>query len=58
MSNADRIRAMTDEELAAELAAVADWDRKQYRKAKQIGIKKVMLDWLRQPADRRRNETD
>lgn len=58
MSNADRIRAMTDEELAAELAAVADWDRKQYRKAKQIGIKKVMLDWLQQTADGGQNETD
>lgn len=58
MSNADRIRTMTDNELASELAAVAGWDRKEYRKAKQIGIEKVMLAWLRQTADGERNEAD
>ena len=47
ITNADRIRAMTDEELARELALIAGWDRKQYGKAKRIGIEKVMLDWLR-----------
>lgn len=47
MTNADRIRAMSDVELARELAAVAGWDRTQYEKAKHIGIEKVMLDWLR-----------
>ena len=47
---ADRIRAMSDEELAHELALVAGWDRKQYRRAKQIGLEKVMLEWLKQPA--------
>lgn len=58
MSNADRIRSMTDEELAAELSAVAGWDRKQYKKAKQIGIKEVMLNWLQQPSDGGQNATD
>ena len=58
MSNADKIRSMTDEELAAELAEVAGWDRKQYKKAKQIGIKKVMLDWLQQSAEGERNAID
>jgi hypothetical protein len=48
-TNADRVRAMSDEELAHELAMVAGWDRKEYAKAKVIGIEKVMLDWLRQP---------
>lgn len=48
-TNADRIRAMTDEELAHELALVAGWDRKQYEKAKSVGIEMVMLTWLQQP---------
>jgi hypothetical protein len=48
-TNADRVRAMSDEELAHEFAMVAGWDRKEYAKAKSIGIEKVMLDWLRQP---------
>lgn len=51
MTNADRIRAMSDEELAHELAMVAGWDRKQYQKAQRIGIEKVMLDYLQQPAE-------
>lgn len=50
-TNADRIRAMTDEELAHELALIAGWDREQYKKAKSIGIEKVMMDWLKQPAE-------
>lgn len=50
-TNADRIRAMTDEELAHELAKVAGWDRKEYEKAKRIGIEKVILDILKQPAE-------
>lgn len=48
-TNADRIRAMSDDELASELSLVAGWDRRQYRKAKLIGIEKVMHDWLQQP---------
>jgi hypothetical protein len=50
-TNADRIRAMSDEELAQELALVAGWDRQEYEKAKRIGIEKVMLDWLKQPTE-------
>ena len=50
-TNADRIRAMSDEELAKEFAMLAGWDRKEYEKAKRIGIEKVMLDWLKQPAE-------
>ena len=50
-TNADRIRAMTDEELAHELALVAGWDREQYKKSKAIGIEKVILDILRQPCE-------
>lgn len=49
-TNADRIRAMSDEELAKEFAMLAGWDRSEYEKAKRIGIEKVMLDWLKQPA--------
>lgn len=48
-TNADRIRSMTDEELAHELALVAGWDRTQYEKAKSIGVEVVMLTWLQQP---------
>lgn len=48
-TNADRIRAMSDDELARELSLVAGWDRRQYRKAKLIGLEKVMHDWLQQP---------
>lgn len=48
LTNADRIRAMSDEELAHELAMVAGWDREQYQKAQRIGLEKVMLDWLKQ----------
>ena len=50
-TNADRIRAMSDEELAHELARVASWDRKEYGKAKRIGLERVILDILQQPAE-------
>ena len=46
ITNAERIRSMNDETLAHELALIAGWDRKEYEKAKNIGIEKVMLDWL------------
>lgn len=48
-----KFRRMPDKELAHELALVAGWDRKEYEKAKQIGIEKVMLDWLQQPVEER-----
>lgn len=50
-TNADRIRAMSDEELAKEFAMLAGWDRSEYEKAKRIGIEKVMLDWLKQQTE-------
>ena len=45
---ADRIRSMTDDELAHELALIAKWDRKQFNKAVSIGLEKVVLDILQQ----------
>lgn len=51
MTKADRIRSMTDDELAHEFALAASWDRKEYRKAKRIGLEKVILDILQQPAE-------
>ena len=52
MTNADRIRAMSDEELALELALVAEWDRKEFEKAKNgPGLVQFMLEWMRKPAE-------
>lgn len=52
MTNADRIRAMSDEELARELALIAEWDRKQLQKAKSgPGLVEFMEHWLQQPAE-------
>jgi hypothetical protein len=45
-TNADRIRAMSDEELAREFAAIAVWGRRNYARVKPIGMEKVMRDWL------------
>ena len=55
-TKAGLIRQMSDEQLAEEFSLIAGWDRKEYEKAKQIGIKKVMLEWLKQPADMRGEE--
>lgn len=52
VTNADRIRAMSDEELARELALIAEWDRKQLQKAKSgPGLVEFMEHWLQQPAE-------
>ena len=52
ITNADRIRAMSDEELARELALIAEWDRKQLQKAKSgPGLVEFMEHWLQQPAE-------
>lgn len=52
VTNADRIRAMSDEELARELALIAEWDRKQLQKSKSgPGLVEFMEHWLRQPAE-------
>lgn len=51
-TNADRIRAMSDEELAHEFALIAEWDRKQLKKAKNgPGLVQFMLEWLQKPAE-------
>ena len=52
ITNADRIRAMSDKELARELALIAEWDRKQLQKAKSgPGLVEFMEHWLQQPAE-------
>lgn len=50
MTNADRIRAMSDEELAHELALVASWKRSEFAKAKKNGLEAFMMSWLKKPA--------
>ena len=49
MTNADRIRAMTDEELAIELANIATISRKVVRGWKIIGIEQHILKCLQLP---------
>ena len=52
ITNADRIRAMSDKDLARELALIAEWDRKQLQKAKSgPGLVEFMEHWLQQPAE-------
>ncbi len=52
ITNADRIRAMSDKELARELALIAEWNRKQLQKAKSgPGLVEFMEHWLQQPAE-------
>ena len=51
LTNADRIRAMSGEEMAKEFALITGWDRSEYEKAKRIGVEKVMLDWLKQKVE-------
>ena len=51
-TNAERIRAMSDKDLARELALIAEWDRKQLQKAKiGPGLVEFMEHWLQQPAE-------
>ena len=50
MTNADRIRAMTDEELA-ELLFRVGYDN-------GWGMKEYALEWLQQPAEEDKHETD
>ena len=51
-TNADRIRVMSDKELARELALIAEWNRKQLQKAKSgPGLVEFMEHWLQQPAE-------
>ena len=50
MTNADRIRSMTDEELA-ELLFQVGYDN-------GWGMKEYALEWLQQPAEEDKHETD
>ena len=51
ITNADRIRAQSDEDLAKELAMIAEWDRKELAKAKRgTGLVNFMENWLQSPA--------
>lgn len=56
LTNADRIRGMSDAELAHEMALIAGWNRREYAKAKKIGIEKVIADWLQKPCHGRRSK--
>nr|WP_312985407.1 hypothetical protein [Clostridioides sp.] len=44
MTNYERIKNMDKQELAEEIRLIANWDRKQQRKAKQD--EKFYLNWL------------
>ena len=51
ITNAERFRAQSDEDLAKELAMIAEWDRKELAKAKRgPGLVKFMENWLQAPA--------
>lgn len=49
-TNADRIRAMTDEELAKWIWTSVAWQISNYRHDKQVQTDDEWLDWLRQEA--------
>lgn len=50
-TNAERIRAQSDADLAKELAMIAEWDRKELAKAKRgPGLVAFMETWLQSPA--------
>lgn len=50
-TNEERLKSLSAEELAQELALIAEWDRKQLEKAKNgPGLVQFMVDWLKQPA--------
>lgn len=43
MTNFERMKSMTQEEMAHELALIASWDRKEYKKAiNTIGLEQFM----------------
>lgn len=51
ITNEQRLRAMTTDDLAEELALIATWDRKQVAKAQHtIGLVEFMKKWLRSEA--------
>lgn len=52
MTNYERIKNMTLEELAKELALVAEWDRKELAKCKKyVGVENFMIECLKMEVD-------
>ena len=51
LSNADRIRTMTDEELATRLKKFTDCDVCPTKNCGTIGCEGAWLKWLKSPAD-------
>ena len=51
MTNADKIRAMTDEEIAVFLLNRDVCDRRSDSECRSFTCKKCMLNWLQQPAE-------
>lgn len=55
--NEERLKECGTKELAHELALIAEWDRREVRKAKQgPGLDNFMERWLRQPAKEEKDE--
>ena len=51
MTNFERMKSMAQEEMAHELALIASWDRKEYKKAiNTIGLEPFMNKWLQSEA--------
>lgn len=56
-TNEERLKECGTKELAHELALIAEWDRREVRKAKQgPGLDNFMERWLRQPAKEEKDE--
>lgn len=52
MTNFERIKSMNQDEMAHELALVASWDRKEYKKAvSTIGLEPFMKKWLQSDSE-------
>lgn len=52
MTNFERMKSMTQEEMAHELGLIASWDRKEYKKAiNTIGLEPFMKKWLQSDAE-------
>lgn len=51
-TNEEKLKEMGTKELAHELALIAEWDREQLHKAKELpGLENFIENWLRQPAE-------
>lgn len=51
LTNADRIRAMTDEELARRFATLNEWTQEAPANFNHEDVYQFWLDWLKQEAD-------